>query len=375
MSRTTTVQSHNQGIGLAGTRGDIRIAGANIDGALGTLAQTSYPNTGDILIDTSDGALFLTSPPGYLEFRNTITHEIGHARGLKHVISSSAFLMEPTISTGFDGPQLDDILGVQSYYGDTLEKSNNGQGNDAAALATGLGAIAIGGTKSIGAAAESLVVAPTATDFVSIDSNTDTDFYSFNVTGPTRLSAKLLPMGGTYSEGPQGGSQSSFNASAQSDLTLAIYSTNGTTQLALTNSAPAGQPEIRTNLALPAAGQYYIRVTGASTAAQLYELQLSVAAPFLTGDYNRNGIVDAADYTVWRNTMGQSGIALAADGDGNGIVDAGDYSVWKSNFGTHAGSASLAGGEIPEPPTAILAVIGAVGLLWRRKPRPAASRI
>jgi hypothetical protein len=24
------------------------------------------------------------------------------------------------------------------------------------------------------------------------------------------------------------------------------------------------------------------------------------------GDYNRNGVADAADYTLWRNTLGQS---------------------------------------------------------------------
>ena len=57
--------THNMGSGLTGVRGDIRIAGANIDGAAGTLAQTSYPNFGDMLIDTSDGATFLSSPPGY----------------------------------------------------------------------------------------------------------------------------------------------------------------------------------------------------------------------------------------------------------------------------------------------------------------------
>jgi serralysin len=364
--------THNAGSGLLGFRGDIRIAGANIDGAGGTLAQTSYPNFGDMLIDTSDGDTFSSLSPGYLWFRNTVTHEIGHALGLKHVITSptSTFLMEPNISPNFDGPQLDDILGVQSFYGDALEKTNSGQGNDTVAHATGLGSIATGSSKSIGASATSLAVLPSATDFVSIDSNTDTDFYSFSVTGPTRLSATLIPRGGTYTQGPQGGSLSSFNASAQNDLTLAIYGTNGTTQLALANSAPAGQQEIRSNLALPAAGQYYVRITGASAAAQLYELQLSVAAPFLSGDYNHNGIVDAADYTVWRNSMGQTGAGLAADGDGNGKVDAADYTVWTSNFGVHAGSGagstSVAGGEVPEPSTAILAIIGATAIFSRR---------
>ncbi|MDC0934714.1 DUF4347 domain-containing protein, partial [Pirellulales bacterium] len=54
----------------------------------------------------------------------------------------------------------------------------------------------------------------------------------------------------------------------------------------------------------------------------------------VAGDYNENGIIDAADYTVWRDTLGQSVTpGSGADGDGSGIIDQGDYAVWKSNFG------------------------------------------
>ena len=58
--------------------------------------------------------------------------------------------------------------------------------------------------------------------------------------------------------------------------------------------------------------------------------------PFLAGDYNASGTVDAADYVVWRNTLGQMGHGLAADGNGNGIVDQADYNVWRANFGRSA---------------------------------------
>jgi hypothetical protein len=71
----------------------------------------------------------------------------------------------------------------------------------------------------------------------------------------------------------------------------------------------------------------------------------------LTGDYNRNGVVDAADYVVWRNTLGQTSTGLPADGNGNGMIDAGDYNVWRANsgrsFGGAAASATLA--AVPEP--------------------------
>ena len=52
------------------------------------------------------------------------------------------------------------------------------------------------------------------------------------------------------------------------------------------------------------------------------------------GDYNGNGVVDAADYTVWRDFFGRTGSGLAADGDGNGTVNTMDYDFWKSRFGT-----------------------------------------
>ena len=45
----------------------------------------------------------------------------------------------------------------------------------------------------------------------------------------------------------------------------------------------------------------------------------------LFGDYNQNGIVDAADYALWRDTLGEMGMDLAADGNENGQVDDGRF--------------------------------------------------
>jgi hypothetical protein len=59
------------------------------------------------------------------------------------------------------------------------------------------------------------------------------------------------------------------------------------------------------------------------------------------GDYNKNGVVDAADYVVWRETLSQMGPNLAADGNANNQVDPGDYEVWRANFGA-VGAASRA---------------------------------
>jgi hypothetical protein len=66
------------------------------------------------------------------------------------------------------------------------------------------------------------------------------------------------------------------------------------------------------------------------------------ATLLLAGDYNGNGVVDAADYVAWRNTLGQSAATRSgADGNGNGVVDGEDYNTWRANFG--AASANAAG--------------------------------
>jgi hypothetical protein len=55
----------------------------------------------------------------------------------------------------------------------------------------------------------------------------------------------------------------------------------------------------------------------------------------LAGDYNFNGIVDTADYTVWRDTRGTTVPAFSgADGNGDGVVDGADYVTWKTYFGS-----------------------------------------
>jgi hypothetical protein len=60
--------------------------------------------------------------------------------------------------------------------------------------------------------------------------------------------------------------------------------------------------------------------------------------PRLQGDYNGNQTVDAADYVLWRKTLGSTS-DLRADGNANGIVDQADHEVWRANFGATLPSA------------------------------------
>jgi dockerin type I repeat protein len=93
------------------------------------------------------------------------------------------------------------------------------------------------------------------------------------------------------------------------------------------------------------------------------------APPFSPGDFNRNGRVDAADYSLWRSTFGSTS-QLDADGNADGIVDAADYVVWRDHF-TEVSAISAAIGTlaVPEPPTlvAITIALFLIPLLIRKE--------
>lgn len=87
------------------------------------------------------------------------------------------------------------------------------------------------------------------------------------------------------------------------------------------------------------------------------------------GDYNGNGLVDAADYTVWRDHLGQT-FQLENEGDGisPGEVQQDDYTFWAAQFS--AGAASVASAAVPEPSCFLLALGGlwmSIGLLNRNR--------
>jgi gluconolactonase len=98
----------------------------------------------------------------------------------------------------------------------------------------------------------------------------------------------------------------------------------------------------------------------------LFKVDLNVPAPAL-GDYNGDGLVDSADYIVWRDTLGTAA-NLSADGNGNRIIDATDYDVWRAHFGQSVGSGSAnnVNATVPEPATILLMVFAAAGWCLQR---------
>ncbi|MFM9962824.1 MAG: beta strand repeat-containing protein [Planctomycetaceae bacterium] len=328
--------------GQLGVRADVRIGGRNIDGNGGVLAFNYFPNTSDMVIDTND-SVYTNTSMNSLILRNILAHEHGHGLGFPHVMPvDQTKLMEPFLSTAFDGPQEDDILATNRGYGDRNEKGN---GNDTSANATSLG-----------------TVATTASTLqVSIDDDSDTDFYRFTVTQNVATTIVLTPTGTTYLSGPQGGpAPTTFNALSQSDLAFSLLGPDGTTVLSTANAMGLGQAETVTGFVV-APGTYFIRVTGAQNMVQMYDLSLAVTpsappTPTLPSDLGDTLIGGDGEDTVFGSSgedtingsggndslVGLSGNDFMTGGSGNDVLEGG---AGNDTLGGQGGQDTLNGGE------------------------------
>ncbi|MEM6654757.1 MAG: PEP-CTERM sorting domain-containing protein [Planctomycetota bacterium] len=101
---------------------------------------------------------------------------------------------------------------------------------------------------------------------------------------------------------------------------------------------------------------------------------------FILGSFNGDGVVSAADYAVYRDTVGATATELApqpADHDRSFVVDEGDLAFFVANFGAPgSGTASpavqpvsVAGAVVPEPSAAILLGLGVAHGLGKRRRR------
>ncbi len=140
--------------------------------------------------------------------------------------------------------------------------------------------------------------------------------------------------------------------------------------------------EIGHNLGLPhtANGQPNLMSPGGTTqqlnASQINTVRSSSFARLLpaqlTGDYNNNGVVDAADYILWRKNQNTTRV-LANDLIG-GTIGAAHYNQWRTQFGKTAGSVTSLtpadfSSNVPEPATLALMVFAASAIyLPRRRP-------
>ena len=94
---------------------------------------------------------------------------------------------------------------------------------------------------------------------------------------------------------------------------------------------------------------------------------LTTAGAGLPGNYNGNGTVDAANYTIFRDNLGGDSAVLGGNGSGAATVVQADYDLWKQNFGASGSSAA-----VPEPCSYVLMPLGLLALVAcreRQKPQ------
>jgi hypothetical protein len=102
--------------------------------------------------------------------------------------------------------------------------------------------------------------------------------------------------------------------------------------------------------------------------ASAIRLTLGVDAGAPTGDYNSDGVVDAADYTLWRDHQGAPSGTLPNDTTGEPIGPA-QYALWRANYGAIPTGPTPEATPAPEPAGLLLLVVGLSLSLDSLKPR------
>ncbi|QDU57204.1 beta-L-arabinofuranosidase domain-containing protein [Aeoliella mucimassa] len=87
----------------------------------------------------------------------------------------------------------------------------------------------------------------------------------------------------------------------------------------------------------------------------------------LAGDFNRDGVVNLGDYTVWRDHLGSPAGTLPSVGTLTGAIDHSHYQLWRDQFGRALPTSSVEQSHVPEPHSVLLTIIGIALLAVRAK--------
>ncbi len=263
--------------GIPGKRGDSRICGTPTQGYLALSFGGPSSNSdlhGNVVFKTTDRSW----NTGTLE--SICSHENMHSVGFHHAFVSGGGTLSFYSS---NGPQFDDLLGLHHNYGDFNEKSG---GNDTVSTATDLGSLSTGGYLGVGLDLNEgdtyTTIAPTDVDFVSIDSNTDTDVFKFSLTQGQNVILKVSPRGYDYDWDVNTSYRYNISAKVHSNLSFRVLDASGNELYDVSNAAIGLNESVQPFLS---AGDYYVEVRGSSVLefgfneipTQFYALEVSTA--------------------------------------------------------------------------------------------------
>jgi autotransporter-associated beta strand protein len=84
-----------------------------------------------------------------------------------------------------------------------------------------------------------------------------------------------------------------------------------------------------------------------------------LSASAVAGDFNGDGIVNSADYILWRTSLGDAvAPGTKADSNASGLVDTADYVTWRKLASPNGASSLEDAAAVPEPCGVLLALAG-----------------
>ena len=103
-----------------------------------------------------------------------------------------------------------------------------------------------------------------------------------------------------------------------------------------------------------------------SLAGDTFDLKIN-GSPFKIGDFNRDGVINSADYSFWRSKFGTTvSYGASADGNYDGIVDMRDYVVWRNAMSSGSGTSNPdVANVVPEPNSLAALLFCSILLRWR----------
>ncbi len=96
--------------------------------------------------------------------------------------------------------------------------------------------------------------------------------------------------------------------------------------------------------------------------SELYTTGVIRVVRYYAADFDEDGDVDQTDYNIWK---GAYGVNKLGDANGDNLTDAADWTIWRDTLGSTSSAAVVNGAAVPEP-AAMLVLLALLPLIRRR---------